>query len=71
MKTYMTINQTVSETGFSEGMLRAWLKRGKLPGFYAATRYYVNVPMLMQMLDDESRLNASLGRAEEEGDNAR
>nr|DAR40839.1 MAG TPA: Regulatory protein [Caudoviricetes sp.] len=71
MKTYMTINQTVSETGFSEDMLRTRLKRNKLPGFYSATRYYVNVPMLMQMLDEESRLNASIGRAEEEGDNAR
>lgn len=71
MKTYMTIRQTAHETGLPAGMLRARLKRNKLPGFYAATRYYVNVPMLMQMLDEESRLNASLGRAEEEGDNAR
>lgn len=71
MKTYMTINQTVRETGFSEGMLRTRLKHNKLPGFYAGSRYYVNVPMLMQMLDAESRLNAPLDRAEEEGDNAR
>lgn len=71
MKTYMTINQTVSETDFSEGMLRARLKRNKLPGFYAGSRYYINVPLLMEMLDEESRLNASIGRAEKEGDNAR
>ena len=71
MKTYMTVGQTASETGLHEGMLRARLKRNKLPGFYAESRYYINVPMLMQMLDEESRLNASLDRAEEEGDNAR
>lgn len=71
MKTYMTINQTVRETGFSEGMLRTRLKHNKLPGFYAGSRYYINVPLLMEMLDAESRLNASLDRAAEEGDNVR
>jgi len=73
MKTYMTIRQTASETGLAAGTLRARLKRNKLPGFYAGSRYYVNVPMLMQMLDAESRLNASLDTAEREreSDNAR
>lgn len=71
MKTYMTIRQTASETGLAAGTLRARLKRNKLPGFYAGSRYYINVPLLMEMLDAESRLNASLDRAEEEGNNAR
>ena len=71
MKTYMTINQTVRETGFAVGMLRTRLKHNKLPGFYAGNRYYINVPLLMEMLDSECRLNASLDRAEDEVDNAR
>ena len=73
MKTYMTISQTARETGLSEGALRARLKRNKLPGLYAGSRYYINVPLLMEMLDAESRLNASLDTAEREreSDNAR
>lgn len=71
MKTYMTIRQTAHETGFYEGMLRTRLKHNKLTGFYAGNRYYINVPLLMEMLDAECRLNASLDRAEDEGDNAR
>ena len=73
MKTYMTIRQTASETGPAAGTLRARLKRNKLPGFYAGSRYYINVPLLMEMLDAESRLNASLDTAEREreSDNAR
>ena len=71
MKTYMTIRQTAIETGIAVGTLRTRLKCNKLPGFYAGSRYYINVPLLMEMLDAESRLNASLDRAAEEGDNVR
>ena len=71
MKTYMTIRQTASETGLAAGTLRTRLKYNKLPGFYAGNRYYINVPLLMEMLDAESRLNATLDRAEEECDNVR
>lgn len=71
MKTYMTIRQTAIETGLAVGTLRTRLKRNKLPGFYAGNRYYINVPLLMEMIDAECRLNASLDLAEEEGDNAR
>lgn len=71
MKTYMTIRQTASETGLAAGTLRTRLKNNKLPGFYAGNRYYINVPLLMEMIDAECRLNAALDRAEDEGDNAR
>lgn len=71
MNNFQTIRQTAHETGLPEGMLRARLKRSKLPGFYAGSRYYINAPLLMEMLDEESRLSASIGRAEKEGDNAR
>ena len=63
MKTYMTIRETASETGLNEGTLRTLLKRSKLPGFYTGSRYYINVPLFMEMLDAESRLNASIDRA--------
>jgi hypothetical protein len=73
MKTYMTIRQTASETGLAAGTLRTRLKHNKLPGFYAGNRYYINVPLLMEMIDAECRLNAALDRAEceKDGDNAR
>lgn len=63
MKTYMTIRETASETGLAAGTLHTLLKRNKLPGFYSGSRYYINVPLLMEMLDAESRLNASIDRA--------
>ena len=71
MNNFQTIRQTAHEMGLPEGTLRARLKRNKLPGFYAGSRYYINVPLFMEMLDAESRLNASLDRVEEDCDNAR
>ena len=60
MNNFQTIRQTAHETGLPEGMLRARLKRSKLPGFYAESRYYINVPLLMEMLDAESRASVAL-----------
>ena len=45
--------------GLPEGTLRARLKRNKLPGFYAGSRYYINVLLLMEMLDAESRTSVA------------
>ena len=71
MNNFQTIRQTAHETGLPEGMLRARLKRRKLPGFYAESRYYINVPLLMKMIDAECRWNASIDLEEEEANDAR
>ena len=64
MNNFQTIRQTAHETGLPEGMLRARLKRSKLPGFYAESRYYINVPLLMEMLDAESRSSVAMDGGE-------
>lgn len=56
---YQTIRQTARNTGLPEFMLRSRLKQGKLPGYYSYSRYYVNVPMLLEMIESESRESVS------------
>lgn len=45
---YRTIRQTAGTTDIPEFRLRAWVKQGKVPGFYSASRFYVNVPLLLE-----------------------
>ena len=59
MNNFKTLRQTAHGMGLPEGTLRARLKRNKLPGFYAGSRYYINVPLLMEMLDAESRASVA------------
>lgn len=53
MKNYMTIREAAAYIGLAEYMLRARLASRQLPGFYAGKRFYVNIPMLMDMLQKE------------------
>lgn len=55
---FLTINQTPRDVKVSRYYLRTMQKQGKLPGFYAGSRFYVNVDMLREMLEDECRANA-------------
>lgn len=48
---FKTIRQTAKETGIAEFRIRQWAKTGKLPGFMAGTRFYVNVPQLREQLE--------------------
>ena len=57
---FLTINQTAREIGLPHTCLRTMLAEGQLPGFYAGTRYYVNVDVLREKLDTECRTNASM-----------
>ena len=59
MNTFQTIRQTARGTGLPEFMLRTRLKQNRLPGFYAESRYYINVPLLLEMLDSESRASVA------------
>lgn len=59
MANYQTIRQTARNAGLPEHHLRQLVKRGECPGFYAGTRFYVNVDALTEQLDRVSRSNAA------------
>lgn len=59
MDKYQTIRQAARATGIPEFLMRTRLKQKKLPGFYVGSRYYINVPLLMEMLDAESRASVA------------
>ena len=52
---FLTINQTAKAIGLPHTCLRAMQAQGKLPGFYAGSRWYVNVDMLREQLEKDSR----------------
>lgn len=59
---FMTIRQTAAAGYDTEFHLRLMQKQGKLPGFFSGRTFKVNVPLLVEQLDRESRAAAS-GRA--------
>ena len=62
-KRFMTINQTAKAVGLPHTCLRNMLANNSLPGFYNGTRYYVNVEMLKEKLENDCR-SAMRGRVE-------
>lgn len=58
----MTIRQTAAAGYDTEFHMRLMQKQGKLPGFFSGRTFKVNVPMLIEQLDRESRAAVS-GRA--------
>lgn len=56
---FMTIRQTAAAGYDTEFHLRLLLKQGKLPGFFSGRTFKVNVPMFVEMLDQESRAQTS------------
>lgn len=52
---FKTINQTAKAVGLPHTCLRSMLATGKLPGFYSGTRFYVNVDLFREMLEEDSR----------------
>lgn len=59
----LTINATSKKYGLPQFMLRGMQKRGELPGFYSASRFYVNVPMLLEKLDADSKASMTTSAA--------
>ena len=55
---FCTISETARQTGVKEFRLRQWKSQGRLPGYFAGSRYYINVDLLEAMLADECRRNA-------------
>lgn len=62
--TFMTINQAAKAIGLPHSCLRAMLASDSLPGFYSGSRYYVNLEMLKEDLDRESRTRSRGGAKE-------
>lgn len=60
MGRFVTISQAAEETGINEWRLRKMKAEGRLPGFYAASRFYVNLDMFREMILRECAKNAGL-----------
>lgn len=52
---FKTIRETARMGILNENLLRQRLKQGKLPGIYAGNKFLVNVQVLLEMLEAESR----------------
>lgn len=51
---FKTINDTADCLGLPRHMIRRAAKLGKVPGFYVGTRYYCNVPLLIEKLEKDA-----------------
>ena len=61
MGQYLTINQAAAAGPLAEFRIRQMVKQGNCPGFYAGSRFYVNYPALLEMLD--AACKAGVGEA--------
>ena len=60
-KPFMTISETAAATGLSKYYLRSGIKNGTVPYIPSGNRYLVNVPALLEQLNNESRKGAING----------
>ena len=61
-RTYMSIRQAAQVTGLGESYIRKGVKNKTVPGFYVAgegSKFMVNVPLLLEQLDMQSKSNVS------------
>ena len=59
-RTYMSIRQAAQVTGLGESYIRKGVKNKTVPGFYVAgegSKFMVNVPLLLEQLDMQSKSN--------------
>lgn len=61
MATFKTIRQTAAIGIISEHRLRIMQKQGTLPGIWTGNRFLVNVDLLVELLDAESRAAVKRG----------
>ena len=59
----LTINQTAEKYHLPGHMLRQMQKRGELPGFYSASRFYVHTEMLLDKLDADAKASMTTSAA--------
>lgn len=50
-KQFTTIRQAAEIVGLSHSLIRAWVKRGQVPGFYAGDRFYINMAKFREALE--------------------
>lgn len=58
----MSIRQSAQVTGLGESYIRKGVKNKTIPGFYVAgegSKFMVNVPLLLEQLDIQSKSNVS------------
>ena len=55
MAKYLTINQAAKELDLPNWTLRTMHRNGEVPGFYAGSRFYVNIELLLKHLEDKSK----------------
>lgn len=48
---FRTIRETAKELQVPECRLRAWVKQGRVKGFFSGSRYYINVLQLQDALN--------------------
>lgn len=61
---FLTINQTARAVGLPHTCLRGMLATGSLPGFYSGNRFYVNLDLLREKLEQDSRSNGGMTSGE-------
>ena len=53
----MTVKKTAQMLDLSESMLRSWIKMGECPGIQHGNRFYINVDMLIEKIEEMSRVS--------------
>lgn len=48
---FVTIREAAKAVGLSHALIRQFVKRGQVPGFYNGDRYYVNLPAFIDALE--------------------
>lgn len=57
---FQSITQTARNTGLSEYYLRKGIRDGRVPAIMSGSKYLVNVPALLEILNQESHLESNV-----------
>ncbi len=55
-KPFLSIKDTATETGLSQFYLRNGCKAGTIPHIRSGSTYLINLPLVMEKLNEESRM---------------
>ena len=69
MPEFKTIREAARAGILPEHELRRRVKIGRLPGIYAGVKFLINVDLLMEQLDAESRYNGGMTEDRKHGPN--
>lgn len=65
---FMTIREAAKAGILPEHELRRRVKCGKLPGIYAGVKFLINIDLLIEQLDAESKANAGMSESQPEAE---